>query len=546
MNKNISQLGQQLATIWKQLGLNQRISIVTATAVVLIGLASMAYWSSRVDYSLLYGKLDEAEAAKVIAALDDAKVPYKIRGPGTIMVPSEKVYQMRMQMAGKGIPRGEGVGFEIFDKANFGISDFVQRANYTRAVQGELARTIGQLDQIESARVMIVMPENRLLVDSTRKPTASVFVRVRGNVQLPPSSVNSIRFLVANSVEGLQANNVSVVDNQGNVLSENQENDSIAGMSGNQLMARRNFEQHLTKKVEGMLEKVLGPEQAVVRVAVDLNWDTLTRTEEKYDPDGQVIRTSTVNDESVESDIAKNGGAPGIAANQPSDTTTNSSNTVASVDVSESGTHTRKKLINSTYEINKTTSSLIQSAGGVKRISAAVFIAQRFEGTGAARKPLPRTPEEIERLRRIVQSALGIQEKGDATRNDEITLEEIAFNDQPAAELNKQFDQQQKRQFWTDIAFKMVYPALAIGIIFLFWRGLRKTNLDEIPIGVSVGHANGNGNGNGNGHGNGFVKKPAPQQGVVTADVLNQLIRENPANMTQAVRSWLTRDKPNN
>src|SRR5580658_5431580 len=172
MNKNLSQTARQLAAIWQQLGLNQRISVVMSTVIVLAGLGAVAFWSSRVDYSLLYGKLDESEASKVIAALDEAKVPYEIsRGGGAIMVPSDKVYPMRMQLAGKGIPKGDGVGFEIFDKANFGISDFVQRANYTRAVQGELARTIGQLDQVDSARVMIVMPENRLLSDAQRKPT---------------------------------------------------------------------------------------------------------------------------------------------------------------------------------------------------------------------------------------------------------------------------------------------------------------------------------------------------------------------------------------
>ncbi len=208
MNKNLSQLGQQLLGIWKQLGVNQRISVVCSTGLVLFGLIALAYWSSRADYSLLYGKLEEGEASKVVAVLDESKVPYQIRGAGSIWVPADKVYALRMQMAGKGIPRGEGVGFEIFDKANFGISDFVQRANYIRAVQGELSRTIGQLDQVESARVMIVMPENRLLMDAQRKPTASVFVHVKGSAALPSSAVNSIRFLVANSVEGLQANNV--------------------------------------------------------------------------------------------------------------------------------------------------------------------------------------------------------------------------------------------------------------------------------------------------------------------------------------------------
>src|SRR5262245_52779720 len=251
MTQTLRQLTRLCAEIWKQLGVNQRVSLVLGTGVVLAGLIGLILWSSRPDYVLLYGKLDDGEAARVMAALDDAKVPYKSgRGGGSILVPSDKVYQMRAQLAAKGIPRGEGVGFEIFDKPNFGISDFIQRANYLRAVQGELARTIGQIDMVESARVMIVIPENRLLVDNQKKPTASVFVRIKGNGQLPASAVNSIRFLVANAVEGLQANGVSVVDNLGNVLSENQDNDAT-GLSNNQLNARRNLEQYLARKAEG-------------------------------------------------------------------------------------------------------------------------------------------------------------------------------------------------------------------------------------------------------------------------------------------------------
>jgi flagellar M-ring protein FliF len=538
MNKNLSQIGQQLAAIWKQLGLNQRISVVMATFGVVIGLAALSWWSSRVDYSLLYGKLDEAEASKVIAALDEAKVPYKVsRAGGAISVPSDKVYQLRMQMAGKGIPSGEGVGFEIFDKANFGISDFVQRANYTRAVQGELARTISQLDQIESARVMIVMPENRLLSDSLRKPTASVFVRVKGNAQLPSSSVNSIRFLVANSVEGLQANNVSVVDNQGNVLSENQENDSVAGLSGNQLSARRNFEQYLSKKAEGMLEKVLGPGEAVVRVSAEINWDTISRSEEKFDPDGQVARSTIINDENTETAAGVTGGSPGMSANTTStNTDTNAAPAVAAAPVNTS--HTRKKVTNSSYEINKSTSTILQAAGGIKRLSTAVFIAQRFDGKGADRKAVPRTPEELQKLTHIVQSALGIQENGDANRKDEITLEEMPFNDQFATDLTTQLDTQAKRQYWVELAEKLVYPVLAIGIVLMFWRTLKRTKVDELPIGVPVGGGNGNSQ----------SFRPGSGSGVVTVEVLNQLIRENPANVTQAVRTWMTRDnaKPNN
>jgi flagellar M-ring protein FliF len=327
-------------------------------------------------------------------------------------------------------------------------------------------------------------------------------------------------------------NNVSVVDNQGNVLSENQEPDSVAGMSSNQLMARRNLEQYLTKKAEGMLEKVLGPNQAVVRVSTDINWDTIKRTEEKFDPDGQVARTVTVNDENTETLAAAGsaaGGAPGLAANStPAD---GSSNAPAATPMNTS--HMKKKVTSNSYEINKSTSDIIQAAGGLKRISSAVFVAQRFEGKGADRKPVPRTPEEMQKLRRIVQSALGIQET-DATRKDELTLEEMPFND-TGTEVTQQIEKQEKWQFWWELAQKILYPALAIAFIFMFWRMLKNTKVDDIPLGVPIGNGNGNGNAN--------YGKPGS---VVTAEVLNQLIRENPGNMTQAVRGWLSRGKPNN
>ena len=540
MNNAFSQLTAQLRELWKHLGFNQRVSVVLATAVLLAGLGSLVFWSSRADYALLYGKLDDAEAAKVIAALDDAKIPYRVsRSGGAISVPADKVHVMRMQLAAKGVPRGEGVGFEIFDKPNFGISDFVQRANYVRAVQGELARTISQVEAVEHARVMIVVPENRLLLDNQKKPTASVFVKVRGNAQLPPQAVQAIRFLVANSVEGLQANSVSIVDNLGNVLSENNESDSMAGLTGNQLSARKNLEQYLTRKAEGMLEKVLGAGQAVVRVSADINFDSLTRTEEKFDPDTLVVRSSVINDETVDSTSPSGSiGAPGVTTNSNTD----SNETVTATTAPVTNNRTRKKVTNSQYEVGRTTSNLIQAAGGVKRISAAVFIAARMEGTGAARKTAPRSKEEIEKLRRIVQSALGIQEGNDALRKDEITLEEMPFSDVATTEVAQQLDRQEKRQFWCELGRNAIYPALAAVVLWLFWRTFKKTPADTLPLGIPVGELTGNGNGRGF-RPSETLGRAAP--GTVTVDVLNQLIRENPQNVTQAIRNWMAREKNN-
>lgn len=536
MNNGLGQFAQQLQTIWKQLGLNQRVSLILATLVVIMGLGTLAFWSSRGEYALLYGKLDDAEAAKVIAALEEANVDYKMsRGGGAISVPADKVHVVRMQLASKGIPRGEGVGFEIFDKPNFGLSDFVQRANYLRAVQGELARTIAQVDSIESARVMVVIPENRLLLDNQKKPTGSVFVRVRGSATLPQQTVEAIRFLVANAVEGLVAGNVSVVDNLGNVLSETREADSVAGLSTTQLTARKNFEQYLARKAEGMLDTVLGPGQAVVRVAADINFDSLTRTEEKYDPEG-ALRISTVTDENVEStNPAGGGGVAGAATDATGET-----NATASA-ASALNNRTRKKVTNNQFDLNKIVSNVMQTPGGIKRLSAAVFVAMRNTTDGTNRVATPRTPEEMQKLRRIVQSALGIVEN-DATRRDEITVEEMPFNDQTAQELTRQLETDRTRQFWWDLAKNLGYPLLALTILSAFWWVFRRTPAADIPIGIPLKDYDSQRRANGNGHLS-LAKSSGEASHAVTVEALNQLIRENPNNMTQAIRAWMVRGK---
>jgi flagellar M-ring protein FliF len=540
---SLSQLGRQLLSIWKQLGLNQKISVLVAATAVLVALGGIGFWSSRVDYALLYGKLDDAEAAKVVAVLDEMKVPHKIgQGGGSIYVPNDKVHLTRMQLASRGIPRGEGVGFEIFDKPNFGISDFVQRANYLRAIQGELSRTISQLDEIEAARVMIVMPENRLLTDNTKRPTASVFVRTKGHSALQPSAVNSIRFLVANSVEGLTANNVTVVDNRGNVLSENSESDSVAGLTTSQLSARCNLEQYLAKKAEGLLEAVLGPGQAVVRVSAEINLDTLTRSEEKFDPDGQVARMTTLNDESTDTTTASAaGGVPGVAVNIGAETNSTSAGPV-------NLSRTKKKITDNQYEINKITSNMTQLAGGLRRVSAAVFVATRYEGTGKDRKAVPRQQDELEKLRRIVQSALGLQPNGDSTRKDEITLEEMPFIDQ-LADTTQDPGREAQKQFWWTQAQKLGYPALAVGVVIVFLRLLKRTPVASLPVsGGFAADATGDANfadDGGCGSGRfppGWQRPGSPR--VMTVETLNQLVRENPASVSQAIQNWLNGGTP--
>lgn len=528
---------KQLQTIWRQLGINQRITVAGTGLLLVAGLAGMVFWSTRADYALLYGKLEDAEAAKVVAALEEAKIPHEVRG-NSIMVPRDKVHPMRMQLAAKGIPRSDGVGFEIFDKSNFGISDFVQRANYVRALQGEIARTICQVETVENARVLLVLPENRLVVDDRKKATASVFVKVRGSAPLPLQTVAAIRFLVANAVEGLVPGNVSVVDNLGNVLSDVSDDSSNVGLTQSQLGVRKNLEQYLARKAEDMLNVALGPGQAVVRISAEMNFDMLTKTEEKFDPESQVLRSATTNDENTDSTTAsQNGGIPGVQPNVDLDT-----NSVAASPLNSN--RVKKKVMTSQYEINKITSNLVQNGGSISRISAAVFVATRMDGTGADRKTVPRTPEELDKLKKIVQTALGIQETGGG-RNDQINLEEIVFNDQYATEINRKMETEGRREFWMNVGQLSLLPLIAFGVLFFFWRALKKSPELDIPIGIPLGElrngANGDGfpAGNGNGHRWGDRNHPP----TMTVDMLNQLIRENPQNMTHAIRTWIARTK---
>jgi flagellar M-ring protein FliF len=276
-----------LLALWRQLGLNQRVSLSVAAMAVLGGMTVLVVWTRRPDYQLLYARLGEKDVSAIVSQLQAQSIPHQIGAGGTsVSVPSDHVHKLRMDLASKGIPTGDGVGFEIFDKGQFGLSDFVQRTNYLRALQGELGRTISQLSGVHSARVMIVQPENRLLLtEQGVKPTASVFVDIGGG-RLATDQVNAIRHLVANAVQGLQPDQVAVVDNRGRVLSEDLKQDPSLGSASSQMRYRQQVEDYLARKVESMLATVIGPGQAVVRVSAEIETEATTSTSERFDLDG--------------------------------------------------------------------------------------------------------------------------------------------------------------------------------------------------------------------------------------------------------------------
>ena len=566
--QSIKELLKQLAGIWSELGLNQKVTVITAGFAVVAALVAVLVWGGRTDYSLLYGNLDTAEAGRVTQALDASSVKYKIsQGGGSIYVSSSQVHQMRMQLATQGIPKGEGIGYELLDKNTLGMSDFMQHANYNRAVQGELARTIAKFNGIDSARVMIVSPENRLLIDPGRHATASVFLTMRRMTRPSSETVNAIQMLVANSIEGLSVNHVSVVDNSGNVLSIHDEEGSLVAVTSSRLRARQELENYLGKKVESMLEKVVGPGNVVARVSADINTDSETITQEIYDPLAKAIKTeNTTTEQSIEP-VAQPGGPAGVTPN----IATGGANTqIAAASTNQVGF--LKQDISSEYAVSKSMTNKVVLPGQIKELNAAIFVNTTNPPAGL-----------VTSLHTAAVLALGSY----VTDTNNVQVQPVTFD---TTERDQMLAAVSSSNFWTrfwDMGKNFMYIALLLGGLFLVVRTFKNTSEEFIPTGMTVGElmadrlaADGAAITAGAGvplpegqpaPGTGQAQTPTEtpveeeedevemiteekkklvmdfglgtkQPERVTVEVLKDLIEEKPDKMSQAARNWLLSD----
>jgi flagellar M-ring protein FliF len=464
----IKELLKQLAGIWKELGLNQKVTVMAAAFAVFAGLIAVLIWGGRTDYSLLYGNLDTAEAGRVTQALDSSSVQYKIsQGGGAIYVPSSQVHQMRMQLATQGIPKGEGIGYELLDKNTLGMSDFMQHANYNRAVQGELARTISKFNGIDSARVMIVSPENRLLIDPGRHPTASVFLTMRRMSRPASEAVSAIQMLVANSIEGLSVNHVSVVDNTGNVLSVHDEDGSLIAVTSSRLRARQEVENYLAKKVETMLEKVVGTGNVVARVSADINTDSETVTQEVYDPLNKVIKTENSTIERTSEPATNPGGPAGITPN----IATGGANTQIAAGATNQVDFLKQDTVTE-YAVSKSMTNKVVLPGHIKELNAAIFVNTTNPPAGL-----------IASLHRAAVLALGSY----VTDTNKVQVQSVSFD---TTERDQVLAAMGSSNFWTrfwEMGETLMYVVLLVGGLFLVVRTFKNTSEEFIPTGITVG-----------------------------------------------------------
>lgn len=403
----------QFFSLFMKLPLSKKISMAFILALVVAGFALMFFYVNQVDYQILYSNLSPREGGAIVSKIQERNIPYRIEGNGTvIMVPAEKVYELRLSLAGDGLPSGGSVGFEIFDKSDFRTTKFVQELNYRRALEGELSRTITEFKEVNKAKVHIVIPRESLFVEDTKPASASIQLSTRSSV--PPKRLAAIVHLVSNAVEGLDSEHITVVDTNGRIIFKGEDKgDASSLLSGSQLEYKRSIENEIKENVETMLEGIVGVGKAIVRVNAEIDFNKITLSEEEYDPSATVVRSAKNIKE-----IMQAGGNGSVAEPTEMDIRRG---VLGSQGAQKSTTKTDDT---TNYEINRITRSIIQPAGTIKRLSLAVAIDQKVaEAIIESTKGSKNNKVTKETFDEIVKRAMGHSED----REDLFKVELIPF-----------------------------------------------------------------------------------------------------------------------
>lgn len=514
---------QQIRTILAKMPLSRKIAVGALLFVVITLFCGIIFWSNMVEYRPLYSGLSPEDASQVVTRLKDLKVPYKLDNGGTgVSVPADQLYDLRLSMASEGIPKGGGVGFEIFNKTEFGTTEFVQKLNYQRALQGELARTIREIDEVRDARVLIVMPKDSVFVEETKPPSASVLLKLRKS--LPQSQVNAIVHLVASSVEGMTPDRVTVVDSQGKILSSGVPEDEDKQLLNSQLTYKLAYERNLTQRVQSMLEQIVGQGKCIVRVTADMDFSRVDVSEELYDPDGQVVRSRQ---NVVEKNDKTNVGPEDISSVNP----------LADMDTAKRTEKQERNDDTVNYEISRTTRRTTQPLGQVTRLSVAAvldgtYTTETAEDGTRSRAYHARTPEEMQLFSSIVRQAMGYS----ADREDQVTVESMPFTMEEGWEMEKEPVTGVNKL--VDDYGKMGLNLLAVVLIFFFvvrplirtLRDVGKRERDELlededeGVTVSIGAE---------------ALAGGPLRGGTPQDRAMRLVREDVDKAANIIKGWL-------
>lgn len=445
----IAEYWNKLANFWAGRTLSQRVLIGGLAVSVSLAFVLMIYWMNKPDYKVLLTNLYPEDASKVVAMLQGEKEKYQLADNGrTVMVPADRVYELRLKVAGEGDLHGQGIGFEIFDSVQIGQTDFVQHINYQRALQGELARTITEFPQVQKARVHLVLPQKSLFIEDQMPPSASIVLQLKGDGKLPSDQVQGIVNLVSMAVEGLDPKHITLTDMKGRPLYFPEDDSTGLAMSRTQLEYKADLENKVQRRIMELLGPVVGPEKVIARINADLDFSQKTIRKESYDPDGAVVRSETRSEESTAGAASLAGGEPDV--NFRGDGFTGTRTTQDSTRESRT----------TNFEINKQEENIIAPVGELKRLSVAVIVDGTWEtnpDTGEA-VYTPRSAEEIERIKTLVSNAVGF----DSIRGDTIEVTNISFGEP------QMYDGDTLMRTMLEYAQRLGKPFLNGVLIFLF------------------------------------------------------------------------------
>jgi len=424
---------------------------------------------------LLYSDLPTSDSAAIVQKLETLQVPYTVSPDGMqIRVPTEQVGKLRMAMASDGLPSGGGVGYEIFDKQNsFGTTSFVQNINQVRALEGELARTISSVEGIRAARVHLVLPERELFAKEAQPATASVFLTLRGSVTLTREQVAAIQHLVAAAVPQLKPQAISIIDNEGNLLargSTDNDNDAGAGSQSGDDM-KREFETRMQQQIEDLIGRTVGYGHVRASVSADMDFDRVVTNEEKYDPEGQVARSTQTVTEKASSSEGASGGSVSVANNLPGGQASNAGGA--------NGSNNNRTEETTNYEIGKKVTNSVKELGSVKHLSVAVLIDGNYTADKSGKQTYaPRAQDEMTKYEDLVKSAIGFDEK----RGDTIKVENMQFaRDAEAAAPEMQLPLGLTKDDLTKLLETVVLGLVAIMFILLVVRPLTTRVMATMP-----------------------------------------------------------------
>ena len=494
----------------KRIPLKKKIALGTILALFVSSTVVTLMWIKTPEYKVLYANLDPQDAGTIINRLKEMRISYKLKDSGKIYVPEDKVYEIRIKLASEGLPKGKQAGFELFDKTSFGITDFAQKVNYWRALQGELSRTISSLNEVDWARVHIAMPKESLFIEKEKKPSVSVLLKIHPNSLLTEDKARAIAYLVSASVPRLDPKDVVIVDTDGHILAAGVNGTNSGKWLGDQLKMQNQLEAELEQKVKSLLEKAVGVGKVIAKVSVDMDFSRVEKREELYNPDEVAIRSEQHIEQTSAGMQTTPFGIPGVLSNLPKGQKGN----ITPTPLKQSR---HNKIIN--YEISKTVKHITEPIGKIKRISVAVLVDGKYK------------EEEMKKFKAIVEKAVGYSKE----RGDQIDIVGMPFDKSYLKEeaiMQKKAESLEKRRFLYRLAISLAKGFTLVILVVILAILLKKLlnsltptalpELEGLPKPVRELEVS--------------MEKP---KALSLTEEIKEIAKKEPEKMAQIAKSWI-------